>query len=141
MRGREKKDLIGKHWPRTVKYLTKIKERLGREGIPFILVAYPHGIYVGRQEWNKGRETWGFETDKLYTDYYPFELLQTFAQEQNIPFINTLPDFPKTDEKKFFYDYDGHMTPDGYAIVAHSILNHPVFKNTLEHLISREARN
>jgi len=138
LRGREKKDLIDKHWPRTAGYIVKIKELLNREQIPMILIMYPHGIYVGKQQWAKGRATWGFEANQLYTDYYPFELVESFAQDENIPFINTLSDFPKTDETKFFYDYDGHMTPAGYAVVANSIVANPSFKEIVDRLIANK---
>ena len=75
LRGREKKALIDKNWTRTAGYLTKIKTLLEAQGIPLMIVMYPHGIYVGKDQWNEGRRTWGFEQGKLYTDFYPFEFV------------------------------------------------------------------
>ena len=69
----------------------------------------------------------------MYKDYYAFELVSNFAKENKIPFINTLNDFLNREEKKkCFYDYDGHMTPEGYKIVAGGIYDSSVFKGVLK---------
>lgn len=135
MRGTKKAAVISKHWQRTAAYLTKIKALLDSRHIPFIIVTYPHGIYVGNTEWNNGRVFWGFEQNTTYTDYYPFELVETYARANNITYINTLPDFLQSKinaDTKLFYDYDGHMTPAGYAIVAESI----TANNTFNHILA-----
>jgi len=92
---------------------------------------YPHGIYVGADEWNDGRATWGFEKNKLYTDHFPFELVGSYARENNLPFINALDDFLKAPEQKYFFDWDGHMTPEGNKIVADVIVRSPAFQGIL----------
>jgi len=136
LRGREKKALIDEHWPRTVKYLNKIKNLLDKHDIPMIIVTYPHGIYVGKDQWNKGRAPWGFEEGKLYTDHYAFELVESYAKEQGIPFINTLDNFPKNTGTKYFFDYDGHMTPAGYSIVADGITGNLQFRKIINKMRS-----
>jgi len=131
LRGKEKERLIRQQWQRTAKYIDKIKSLLDEHQIPMILVIYPYGIYVGADQWDEGRKTWGFEANKLYTDHLAFEIVETYAKENNIPFINTLDEFLKAENKKYFFDWDGHMTPDGYKIVAQTILNHPNFQQWL----------
>ena len=133
MRGLKRKAIIDKQWHnRTAKYLSKIKQLLDENNVPMILVAYPHGIYVGGNQWSEGRKFWGFEEGKRYTDYYPFELLSQFADKEGIPFINTLDDFLGAPaDQKYFYDWDGHMTPAGYKIVAESIVRSKVFQDLL----------
>lgn len=138
LRGRSKKDLIDKHWPRTAKYLTKIRDLLAEQNIPMVLVMYPHGIYVGKDQWHNGREPWGFEQNKLYTDLYPFELVETYARENSIPFINTLDHFFEVQPRDFFYSYDGHMTPAGYGLVAEGIVQSEVFQQAVSNLISEK---
>ena len=136
LRGRMRKALIDKHWRRTAKYITKIRDLLAQNNIPLILVTYPHGLHVGADEWDKGRETWGFEQNKLHDNYYCFELVESFALETGIPYISTLQDFlkakAKNKDKKFFYDWDGHFNPEGNKIVAKSIFKSPVFQNELK---------
>ncbi len=132
MRGKEKKDLIEKHWVRSAGYLKKIKGMLDERNIPMILVTYPHGIYVGADEWEKGRETWGFELGKRYTDYYPFELVASFAKKEGIAFINTVDKFPISEGQIYFYNWDGHMTPKGYQTVAEGIVSNHVFKDIVK---------
>ncbi len=156
LRGEEKKDLIDKHWVRTARYLTKIKELLDQRHIPMIIVMYPHGIYVGPEEWNEGRKHWGFEPGKLYTDRYPFKLVEYFARDHAIPFINTLdkfleikfsqpliregalpeasPESTSFQNKKFFFDHDGHMNPEGNKIVARAVVESAEFKMMLQWL-------
>lgn len=131
LRGREKQEMIDENWPRTARYILKIRDLLASKNIPLVLVMYPHGIYVGKTEWNEGRKFWGFEQNKIYTDYYAFEEVGLFAEDEGIPFINAMDDFLLADKsKQYFFLNDGHMTPEGYKVVAESILKHPEFKNT-----------
>ncbi len=134
MRGRDKKDLIDKQFVRTAKYILSIRDLLAEKGVPFILVSYPHGIYVAGDEWKDGRVTWGFEAGKTYDDYYAFELLANFANENKINFINTLPYFleNKKEGVKYFFDFDGHMMPAGYKMVADGVINNNVFKGVIK---------
>ena len=99
---------------------------------------YPHGIYVGGDQWNKGRLTWGFEEGKKYTDYLPFELVAEYARNEKIPFINTLDDFLKAPPKKYFFDWDGPMNPSGNAIVAQSVVDSPAFQAILKKIFRKE---
>ncbi|MBN1868956.1 MAG: hypothetical protein JW847_00035 [Candidatus Omnitrophica bacterium] len=138
LRGREKQELIEKNWARTAAYLTKIRDLLAQHNIPMILVMYPHGIYVGEDQWNDGREPWGFEKNKLYTDLYPFELVKQYAQKSGIPFINTLDHFFEVETQDFFYSYDGHMTPAGYRVVAEGITENETFQSAVSNLISKK---
>ncbi len=121
MRGRERETLIREHWGRTEKYLLKIRDLLRARGIPMAIVMYPHGIYVGADQWTEGRKTWGFEPGKRYTDRLPFELMAGFAQREGIPFVNTLEAFLRAPQARYFFDWDGHMTPAGNHIVADTV--------------------
>jgi len=134
MRGREREALIRRHWQRTEKYLLKIKALLAEKNIPLVIVMYPHGIYVDGGQWSEGRLTWGFEAGKRYTDYLPFKIMKEFTDQEGILFINTLDDFLKAPHQKYFYDWDGHMTPAGYAVVAQSIAGNRQFLSLLTSL-------
>ena len=123
LRGRRRKKLLDQHWQRTAGYLLKIRDLLAERGIPLVIVMYPHGIYAGPDQWHEGRKTWGFEQGKQYTDYYPFELMERFTNENNIPFINSLPGFLSAPDGEYFFNWDGHMTPAGNAIVARQVLS------------------
>ena len=131
MRGRSRKGLIDKHWERTARYLKKIHELLSQQGIEFVIVMYPHGIYAGADQWNDGRQPWGFEQGKQYTDYYPFELMEEFAHQEGIVFVNTLPGFLDAPGGRYFFNWDGHMTPEGNRIVADQILSSSQFQDVL----------
>lgn len=160
LRGSERAEMITRQWQRTAKYILKIKKILDERNIPMILVMYPHGIYVGAEEWNEGRATWGFEQHKKYTDYFAFDLVSAWAKQNNIDFINILPSFllfssdenpavrglyPSSPEKmktgKYFYEWDGHMTADGYRVVAESIQFNPLFQQMILNKVSYEPAN
>ncbi len=139
MRGREKQDIIERQWPRTAKYLLKIKALLEEKQIPFLLIMYPHGIYVGANQWTEGRKTWGLEPGKLYTDRYSFDLVENFAKENQIPFYNTLDDFLNAPLKDYFFNWDGHMTPAGYEVVGKSVAKSKVFLRILEKVAQQKT--
>lgn len=124
MRGKMRERLIRQQFERTSRYLDKIKSRLDQRGIPMVLVVYPYGIYVGSDEWNEGRFTWGFEKDKLYTDHWPFELVGDYARKKNIPFINVTPALIRARQASpdpFYFNWDGHMTPAANRVAAQEI--------------------
>jgi len=134
LRGQMRERLIRQQFKRTAKYLDQIKALLDQRQIPLILATYPYGIYVGEDQWNEGRRTWGFEKDKLYTDYLPFEIMGDYAKSRGIPFINATPVLIKEHQQSgvpFYYSWDGHMTPAANEIVAKTISSDPQFLNLL----------
>ena len=138
LRGKEKEALIREHFKRSAGYLTKIRDLLAARHIPLLIVMYPHGIYVGGDQWGQGRLTWGFEAGKKYTDFLPFEIVEDFAKEQKIPFINVLDDFLKAPGDKYFFDWDGHMTPKGNMIAADAVVRNQNFQRILKEILAKE---
>lgn len=132
LRGKEKEELIRKHWPRTEKYLALIHELLKTKKIPFILSVYPHSVQVGPHQWEKGRIVFGFKTNEIYDDPLPFNLLKEFAQSYRIPFINTAPAVKKQAHQKLYFDWDGHFNALGYKVVAEALARDPVLLQTLK---------
>ena len=135
LRGKTRERLIRKQFKRTAGYLDKIKAELDARGIPLVLVAYPYGIYVGADEWNEGRYTWGFDKDRLYTDHLPFEIIGEYAQSRGIPYINTTPALiaaRKDSREPFYFKWDGHMTPAANRIVADVLARDPRLLQTLK---------
>ena len=135
IRGRHSMPQIKKHLKRTEKYLTLIKDALAEEGIPMILIAYPYGIHVGPDQWDRGREYWGFERGKIYDDYYAFDLVEDYVRRNRIPYINLLPAFLKNKGKELFFDIDGHLTPDANRIAAETIVRNESLEATLQTLL------
>jgi len=96
------------------------------------MVTYPYGMQVGPYQWAKGRVFWGFEEGKVYDDYFCFELMQEFAQQNNIAFINLLPVFLENKDKKLFFDYDGHFTAIANKIVAEALVQNSIVNDIVE---------
>ena len=131
MRGREREGLIRQHWARSAANLVQMRDMLASKGIPLVIVMYPHGLYVGGDQWTEGRKTWGFEPGKRYDDYLPFELMKELTDREHIPFINTLGAFLAAPKDKYFFDWDGHMTTAGNRIVAAAVAQAPQFLGVL----------
>lgn len=131
LRGLDQKELIEEQWERTGHYILKIRDLLAERNIPLVLVMYPHGIYVGETQWHEGRKTWGFDQNRRYDDLFPFKLVERFAAANGIAFINTLDAFLLAEDRPYFFDWDGHMTPDANEIVARTIVLNPRFQQYL----------
>lgn len=132
MRGRAKADEIRTHFKRTAKYILMCRKLSQDHDAGFILVMYPYGIYVGPEQWAKGRIFWGFEEHKVYTDYFAFDLVRDFAEEHHIPFINLLNDLLAHKDEALFFPYDGHFTPRANEIAAEALTENPTFKEILD---------
>lgn len=130
-RGKTREQDIRRHFQRTAKLLLMIRDMLKQKNIDFIMVTYPYGMYVGPDQWSKGRTFWGFEEGKTYTDYFCFELMDEFAKGNHIDLINLLPAFLENKDKKLFFDYDGHFTPTANKIVAETLSKDPIAINKL----------
>lgn len=130
LRGRERAAEILEHFPRTAGYILKCRELAEKYGARFLLVLHPYGTHVGPDQWGKGRIYWGFEAGKLYTDLFSFDLVEKFAQENHIPFVNLLEDFRRHADQKLFFDYDGHFTPAANRVAAEALARHPFFRKT-----------
>lgn len=142
IRGPQKLPQIKKHWKRTEKYLLMVRDILKEDGIDLVLVSYPYGIHVGPNQWGDGRTYWGFDSGKTYDGHYAFDLLKNFAQQNNIPYIETYDNFlaeaDKNKDKALFFNFDGHLNPDGNEIVADTIAINKDFKALLNRKISEK---
>ena len=134
MRGQTKADEIREHFRRTGKFILMNQELAREAKAEFILVMYPYGIFVGPEQWSEGRISWGFEQHKVYTDYFGFDLVQKFAEDNQIPFINLLQTFISHRDQTLFFLHDGHFTPAGNQVAAEALTDHPLFQEALERI-------
>jgi len=136
IRGREKLDIIKEHFVKNEKYLNLIKDTFAQRNVPMVFVVYPYGIHVSPDQWGEWRRYWGFE-NKLYDDYYAFDLLENYAAKNNLPCINVLPDFLNRKDDHLFFDIDGHFTPLANRITAQAVVNNVLFLDELEKVKSK----
>ena len=125
------KEVVMRHWQRTAKYLSMIKETLDRRGIKFALVTYPYGHQVGENQWVKGRVYWGFEPGKVYNDRTGFSIIEDFARERRIDFINLYDSLAARKNERLYFNNDGHWTGRGQEVAAEAIYGSQVFKRNL----------
>ena len=131
MRGRAKAEEIRTHFKRTGKFIMLSRDVALQNGAQFILVMYPYGTYVGPDQWAEGRKFWGFESGKVDTDLFAFDLVRDFAADNGIPFINLLNDFVAHKDEKLFFDHDGHFTPRGNEVAKDALITDAVFQEAL----------
>jgi len=138
IRNREDLPEITAHWQRSARYLLMIRDLLGAQRIPFVLAAYPYGIHVGPDQWGQGRTAFGFEPGRTYDDPFAFDLLEEFAAQHGIPFLNTYEAFRVAGrEERLFHDWDGHFTPAGHRLIASMLPSDPTFLSLMKALRDR----
>jgi len=113
--------IIQELWSRNKKYISLIHEILKKRDIPFVIVSYPWAVEVGPFEWSKGRAGWGFESGRVYDQPKVVDFLRGFSYDRGIPFINLHQDFKDSNVHPLYYDFDGHFTSKGHALMAESL--------------------
>lgn len=113
--------------------LLNIKKVLDSQKIPMVLIIIPNGHQVGPNQWIKGRAI-----RKLIDSNYPDKVqdkLEEFAKQNDINFIDTtkpLRNFAqKNPNEKLYFDFDGHFSPLGHALVAEYISNKLIENNLI----------
>ena len=131
---RDTKDtsIVERHWSRTARYLMMIKRFCDTNGIKFLLVAYPYGFDVGSDQWAKGRQYWAFEAGKTYDASRPFSLIRKLAKENDIQFVSLLDPMRQNNERKLYFNNDGHWTKEGHQVAAEAILSSQEFRDMLQ---------
>lgn len=132
LRGREKAAEIRTHFERTKRYLLMSKSLLDERKIPMVLVMYPYGIHVGPHQWSIGRKSWGFEDGKLYQDRFSFRLVEAFARQNGIPFVNLLEPLRRHRDELLYFPRDGHFTPAANRVVSQSLAENPLVRKYIE---------
>lgn len=123
--------VIMTHWRRTSEYLMRIKRICDDHSIQFLLVTYPYGHQVGAHQWEKGRQYWAFESNKVYDSSRTFRLIESFSHENQIPFINLLGPLKDHADEKLYYNNDGHWTARGHQVAAQAIFESEEFQKLI----------
>lgn len=113
--------------------LLKIKQLLTENNIGFALVIIPYGHQVNDREWRKGRDFWGFEKGKIYSNQSISDLVD-FAIANKIEILDLLPIYKKASrffwDGNYYYPYDGHWNKKGHQLAAEKIYEfiYPIIK-------------
>ncbi len=129
------------YWALTARYINRIHDLLKERHIPLMIGIYPYGMLAGPNQWAQGRLAWGFEPGKTYEADAALALLSQFSATSGIPLVSTFDSFRgAAASRKLFYDWDGHLTPDGHQVIATHLLNDSRFLALL-HQLQNRARN
>lgn len=113
---KKNKEFINK----TEHYLLGISKILSENNMSFLLVVYPNGAQLSVKEWSAGREQVYLRNDTIYSTKI-FDVIEDFAKENNINFLNTLPAFKSSTLYPLYYSYDPHWTRNGSKVMADAI--------------------
>ena len=126
------KAVVTRHWERTAKYLSMIKQYLDKQGVRFIMATYPYGHQVGERQWDKGRAYWAFEHGRVYDPSAAFATIEDFAKMDGIKFIKVYDALRARKDEPLYFTSDGHCTKLGQEIAAESVYSSPIFRKELE---------
>jgi lysophospholipase L1-like esterase len=125
-------------WGQSERYLLMIRDLLAEREIPLVVGAYPYGILVGPDQWAEGRTYWGFEKGKTYDSAPVRSILGDFAAREGIPLIDSYESFRRAAPSgKLFYDWDGHLNPQGHRVLAEHVLRDASFDALLRQQLER----
>lgn len=111
-------------WQQTLVWLRAIHQLCRENQIPMALIPVPQPNQVSTEEWKEGKQLWGFDADHMITSPHFQGRLQVFSEQEQIPFINPLPQFREVSRQKhLFYPFDGHLNPEGHRLMAEHILS------------------
>lgn len=131
MREKKNPEIVSRHWERTAKYLKMIKDLCDRNGVRMALAAYPYGQEVGTNQWEKGREYWAFDKDKVYDASRPFGAVRAFAAKNDVPFTSLLEPMLAAASERLYYRNDGHWTAAGHRVAADALFDSPEIRRLL----------
>lgn len=103
------------HWRRTLGWMGKIAELVEGHGARLLVVTYPYGHQVAVDEWETGRQHYGFARDKVYPAA-PGERVERWGSAQGVPVLNLFPVFRERSDGTFYFAYDGHFTPKAHVL-------------------------
>ncbi|GJM15026.1 MAG: hypothetical protein DHS20C13_03530 [Thermodesulfobacteriota bacterium] len=102
--------------------MMEIKKLCETKGCEYIITTYPWGHQVNNWEWVPGRYEFVPKSHEI-SDRTVIEL-EKFTQQNDLPFLNTFPDFRSYQGKDpLYYKYDMHWTEAGHEVMALSINN------------------
>ncbi len=102
--------------------LKRIKRLLDKNGLPFVVIYFPHGHQISAKEWAKGRQFYGLELGKVYP-LDSIKILMELSKEEKIEAYDASSAFLSAEESQFplYYPFDGHFTANGNMIMANVI--------------------
>ena len=110
-------DLIDRLWTRSRGYLDLIDGLLKDSGVTFVLAIYPIAVEIDGMEWSEGREEYGFVVGRVYPEPEIAGMVEKYAEEKGIKFINLYPYMAASGQKPLYFSFDGHFTPKGHEVM------------------------
>ncbi|MEZ5333542.1 MAG: hypothetical protein R2991_16265 [Thermoanaerobaculia bacterium] len=108
------------HWERTLGWMGRIAELTAERGARLLVMTYPYGHQVAVDEWETGRQHYGFAGDKVYPAT-PGERVERWARDRGLPALNLFPIFRERSDGTFYFPFDGHFTPKAQRLAGEEL--------------------
>lgn len=114
--------------------IAELAELLRHHGIPLVLATYPQPWQVAPDATPSEplRRQYGVEPGAVHLNDRPFRLLEAFAADLNVPFVNATPAFRgAADPAGLFLQNDFHFSPAGNDLYADILERHIASTQTI----------
>ena len=103
------------HWRRTLGWMEAIADLAAARSARLLVMTYPYGHQARVDEWESGRQHYGFAGDKVYPAT-PGERLEAWAGDVGVPALNLFPTLRQQADGTFYFAWDGHFTPAAHLL-------------------------
>jgi hypothetical protein len=110
------------HWRRTLGWMEAIVDLVAARRARVLVMTYPYGHQVRVDEWEIGRQHYGFASDKVYPAT-PGDRTERWAETVGAPALNLFPVFRGRADGSFYFPFDGHFTPKAHALAGGELLH------------------
>jgi len=107
-------------WAETKLVLKAVDDYTNENDMEFLIVIMPDSMQLDTERGYKFVETAGFERHEINL-FYPQDILNEFAEEEEINLLDLLPYFESLEEESADTLFVGHLTPVGHAHTAEAI--------------------
>ena len=110
---------MAKGWQITEALLQEMRDLTAARGIRFGVVVTPAAEQVDGAVWAKACKDFGLSSGQYDLDL-PDRRLSAWGRSAGVPVLDLLAAFraEQSKGKKLYYSFDGHLTPDGSAVMA-----------------------
>ncbi len=119
---------VNEYWDTTFIYLEQIVNITKTNNVDLIIVTYPWGHQISKDEWSEGRKAFGFEENKIYS-LNPQRRIMSFCKKKDLTYLDISEKFIESKQKNY-YTYDMHWNKRGHVIASEAMV--PVIIENIE---------
>ena len=116
----QENNFLERTWKDTQNYLLSLKALVESRGAKFLIIYIPIEAQLKLDHYGENARLFfsGQASDRLN------QLLRKFADTHHVGYIDFLPILQAHQDKPLYFNWDGHLTKDGHAIVAQTLFEY-----------------